>query len=108
MASCDFVGSAMRDLRTHVILLHKNKGIKCPHCDYFTYPKSSIDKHVKRVNEKSAVPEKMCETCGKAFWQESKRGITMMNECDSSMDPTQTDSSPSSDCHTFHVLIPNF
>ena len=40
--SCDFVGAAMRDLRTHVILLHKNKGIKCPHCDYFTYPKVTI------------------------------------------------------------------
>ena len=37
--SCDFVGSAMKDLRIHVLLLHKNKGIKCPHCDYFTYPK---------------------------------------------------------------------
>ena len=70
----------MKDLRIHVILLHKNKGIKCPHCDYFTYPKvaneiesnglnrqftnhssrkSSVDKHVKRVHEKSAVPEKI-------------------------------------------------
>ena len=43
---------------------------------YFTNPssrrKSSVDKHVKRVHEKSAVPEKICETCGKAFWQESK------------------------------------
>ena len=38
----------------------------------YTFIQSSIDKHVKRVHEKSAVPEKICETCGKAFWQESK------------------------------------
>ena len=44
--SCDFVGSAMKDLRIHVILLHKNKGIKCPHCDYFTYPKVANKKYV--------------------------------------------------------------
>ena len=47
--SCDFVGVAMKDLRTHVILLHKNKGIKCPHCDYFTYPKVTVEnKHNTR------------------------------------------------------------
>ena len=43
--------------------------------------KSSVDKHVKRVHEKSAVPEKICETCGKAFWQESKLQTHILKVC---------------------------
>jgi KRAB domain-containing zinc finger protein len=77
---CDYKAATFGNLKLHVQIhnLNRVKDQKCPHCNYVTYSKTNLNKHIT-IHDK--IKSFKCQTCEKSFHQKAvlKRHVEIHN-----------------------------